>query len=514
MTWKRFLAGALLLVVLSAYLATVGVRAAALARDLAQPGLSAVKSSDVAGLFVPSVKHMGRRSGEGFEGLLFLVLYAVAIAETLLSAGAAYVVPFLGRRARALGLGAAVAAFALPLLLALAWLLSRTGPSRPRAVQETLFVLVGLAVLGCIGFWSAALVTCLVNRVEPWSRPRAGEPAPAAARANGVSYAVVLAAPPLAAAAALYFGLVWDPQRELCQRALLGDAPKVKALLASGASPDRRDRGGRTPLAAAAASGSAQTVALLLEAGADVNRTDGEDATPLHAAARSQRSDVVKLLIAHGAKLDVVDGQGGTPLAAGSHDAATVQALLDAGASPEFHGPGGPTPLMAASRENNTEGVKLLIARGAKVNGREPRGATALICALDARALAAARLLLERGADQGPPAKTPDGASNESAMPHAVGGGPDAVLLLLDFGADPDQWAYGRPLLHHAAQFGWLAVAKRLAEAKVEVNRAVPGQGTALDLAARYKQQEVLDYLLSVGAKGERELAAVAESSK
>lgn len=508
MSWKRYWWGVLVLVPLAAYLGCVGMRAVALAAAVSDSGLSSLRPGEVAMLLVPSMERMGRSSGEGFGGIAFLLAYLVGSVVGALSALGAYAAPLL-RRGRALGLGSALAALATPLLLgAVALALLGRGVNQKQD-QELLTGAVALAVAALLGFWSAALVTRLVAGVELWSRPRAGEPAPAILRVNGLPAVVCLVAPLLLASAVLYFGLVWNPHKALVNRAALGDAAGVASLLEAGASPDGADRAGQRPLCAASSSTSTEVVRLLLDAGADVNAADGEGRTALFYAAERRRGEVVDLLLSRGARVDVADSLGRTPLNAGVGDADITARLLAQVPSPDFRVGGGPTPLMSACQEGAAETVALLIERGADISGAD--GASPpLHLALSMNHLDCARVLLEHGADQGPALSAGESLASGSAMTVAAGAGPPAVLLLLDHGAPPDQWVFGRPLLHQAAQSGWTEVARRLVEAGVEVNRVVPGQGTALDAAAGGWCEEVRAYLLSVGAKHESELASQA----
>ena len=110
-------------------------------------------------------------------------------------------------------------------------------------------------------------------------------------------------------------------------------------------------------------------------------------------------SAVRKMLIG-GSKSVNGRGRGGsTPLmyAALYSDAATVKALLQAGANPNLRNEAGATPLMWAI--DGAEKTKLLLDAGAEVDARSNDGRTALTIAT-ARVGAAdvVKLLLDRGA--------------------------------------------------------------------------------------------------------------------
>ncbi|MER5602084.1 ankyrin repeat domain-containing protein [Streptomyces sp. NPDC002265] len=122
---------------------------------------------------------------------------------------------------------------------------------------------------------------------------------------------------------------------------LAADPAQVRALLRSGAHPERGDRDGTTPLYLASVQGEAEIARLLLEAGArpDVeSRGDGSDGTPLCAAACWGHTETVRALLAHGADpcLREEHGRGPSPLDWADHGAhaETAALLVAAGATP------------------------------------------------------------------------------------------------------------------------------------------------------------------------------------
>jgi ankyrin repeat protein len=74
----------------------------------------------------------------------------------------------------------------------------------------------------------------------------------------------------------------------------------VRALARAGASLDRKDDLGFTPLDQAVGEGDAKIVRFLLHAGANVNRRSA-NGTPLHTACAYRHFQIAKLLLAHGA---------------------------------------------------------------------------------------------------------------------------------------------------------------------------------------------------------------------
>lgn len=73
------------------------------------------------------------------------------------------------------------------------------------------------------------------------------------------------------------------------------DVSLVQKLLRLGASPNKFDQDGRTPLHHAALKGHAEIAKILLEAGADPNAKDPLDYTPLHFASQQGHQVIIKL---------------------------------------------------------------------------------------------------------------------------------------------------------------------------------------------------------------------------
>lgn len=95
----------------------------------------------------------------------------------------------------------------------------------------------------------------------------------------------------------------------LCRR---GDAERISAALAAGASPDTRNEGGSTALMIAAANAGPDAVLALLGAGADVGATNDQGTTALMLAAHWNGPEVVALLLDAGADPSPVDELGRT----------------------------------------------------------------------------------------------------------------------------------------------------------------------------------------------------------
>ncbi|MEU2077478.1 ankyrin repeat domain-containing protein [Streptomyces sp. NPDC013489] len=132
----------------------------------------------------------------------------------------------------------------------------------------------------------------------------------------------------------------------LFEAVLAGDAMRTKALLRSGASPERRNNDGTTPLYLASVQGEAEIARLLMEAGASPETESsglGSEGTPLCAAACWGHTETIRQLLVHGADPHVREdhGTGRSPLDwanDGPHpDAAEI--LRAAGAQPAAQHP-------------------------------------------------------------------------------------------------------------------------------------------------------------------------------
>lgn len=150
--------------------------------------------------------------------------------------------------------------------------------------------------------------------------------------------------------------------------------------------------------------------------------------------------------------------------AAYAGDTARIQALLGAGADPNWADEEGMTPLMAAARVGQLEAVKALIAAGADVNARDAREFTALFYA----------------------------AHN----PELDRGFAPVVQALIDAGADVNaRIFYGLTPLMLAAGGGEGAVCEVLIKAGADVNATNDGGRTALDMARDKHWVDVINLL-------------------
>ena len=147
----------------------------------------------------------------------------------------------------------------------------------------------------------------------------------------------------------------------------------LMAVVAVGVACHVRDE---SPLVRAARSGEVEELRALLADGADPNRREGvNDWTPLRHALHKGQNAAVLVLLDGGARAGGPDGAEALRMAAGYGNAAMVSALLDRGADPHLAS-GGSGGLMIdavggrsdidyrwSGCEGHTEAVRLLLSR-------------------------------------------------------------------------------------------------------------------------------------------------------
>ena len=197
-----------------------------------------------------------------------------------------------------------------------------------------------------------------------------------------------------------------------------GSRKCAAALLAAGASLDRRDGGGATALLAAAAGRRAKAMRLLLQAGADPHCRDSSGSGAAFFAAKGGSAACVRLLREHGVELATQNDFGWSALhaAANSSHVEALSALCEAGVTsrPDAYGW---TPLMIAThrigepgcrcracvkrRARSLQCMRVLLREGAPgtCDAADRQGATAAHLAAAHDSAAALRLLREHGAD-------------------------------------------------------------------------------------------------------------------
>ena len=164
------------------------------------------------------------------------------------------------------------------------------------------------------------------------------------------------------------------------------DLEGIQKSLERGASPNSRNRDGKTALFMGIEKNQIAIVRMMLAAGPDVILASLEKVTPLIAAAYAGNSEIIGLLLDKGAKLEEQDRLHKSALiyAAGMGHTSVVEQLLKADALINAAYADGLTPLMWAAGQGHTETVKLLLAKGAQKQLKDDRGLSAADMAKDA----------------------------------------------------------------------------------------------------------------------------------
>ena len=253
-----------------------------------------------------------------------------------------------------------------------------------------------------------------------------------------------------------------------------------------------------------ASQGDCNGVRKELGEGVPVDARDERDYTPLaYAASRTDTNDdMLRLLIESGADVNAgVDGSKNFPigLAACAGNTSNVRLLLSAGANINFESPSGYTVLINVVHslhddEKLVQVIEFLVNNGAKIDcesdyGESPLSVTSRLGRFDA-----VRFLLDAGADPSPLQWT-------NLLKAVALGTCDEVQRLLDDGDkldDRDRWERTPWLL--ASVVGDIEKAKLIRSAGANINDRERGGATALASCASRGNDEMLSWLLEIGA--------------
>ncbi len=156
---------------------------------------------------------------------------------------------------------------------------------------------------------------------------------------------------------------IYTDSPELVQAVKGNNYKRVKALLASGASPDQQDALGWTALMLSAADNRIKILRLLLSYGADVNIENVYGRTALHFSSRYGHKKVTEILINAGAIIDAGHDTTGQPplfIAIEYNHVEIVKLLVENKANLLIRNRNGYTPLEYAEHKNNGEIARII----------------------------------------------------------------------------------------------------------------------------------------------------------
>jgi ankyrin repeat protein len=276
--------------------------------------------------------------------------------------------------------------------------------------------------------------------------------------------------------------------------ALPYDYPAVfQVLIDAKADINVRAPEGKTPLYVAALNGNVDAVNALLAVGVNMNDTADDGSTPLMAASSDNRLDVVNVLIAAGADLNCVNANGLAAMmfAAVNNHVNIVSTLISAGVDVNrvYRIDGNDvTAVDVALSYDLVDTVAVLEKADAKTICHMMIETSDLVNAVACGDMEhVQQVVVNAGKDEMDMALVIAVRANLCSM----------VKCLLAAGADPDSTDCETRLLDGACIAGYTDIVRELIDAGADFTAKTKGGRTALQLAAQYKQRDVVALLLA-----------------
>lgn len=298
-----------------------------------------------------------------------------------------------------------------------------------------------------------------------------------------------------------------------------GNPELVKYIVEKKVSLNETEHRGRNALHIACYRGNIEIIKYLLSINSKyVDSQDKEGLTPLHIAVERGNLETVKVLVENDAKVDLKNKDGLTSLdlakkldkqeiinyllsatdtifnAIINDDLKTVQQFIeerkiDINLKDKL----GMSPLHLAVKKNEEQIVQYLIKNNANVHIEDNDGRTPLFYAISNKNIVLIKLLIQHKAN----INAQDKFKVTPVLQTCEIGDLPILKYLVSMGAQIDAMnSVGRTALHLAALKGYLNIVQYLVEEKkADVNAKDQGGNTPLDLAAKFKKNEVVEYL-------------------
>ena len=240
---------------------------------------------------------------------------------------------------------------------------------------------------------------------------------------------------------------------------------------------------------------------LILEKGPPVGPGTKFGSDFLLQAAACQREDIIQLLEEKGARIDGTDEELASQMctAAMQDNHILISLLLKHGVDPNIAVAKQPSALMIAVSRCRMENITLLLENGANINARSLEDGRTAILHSSHYELELMRFLLRNGADP----NIPDDKGHTLMYRCLYYGFHEQMRLVLEHGADPNIMdARGQPLA--IAVVCKSDMAKILLEHGADPNSVDDRGVTALCLAARNSDVEMISLLIQKGARKDR----------
>ncbi|MCP4135081.1 MAG: hypothetical protein GY754_29165 [bacterium] len=289
------------------------------------------------------------------------------------------------------------------------------------------------------------------------------------------------------------------------------DLKRIKELYAAGGSLDYNSYDYGQPLHNAITGGQLEVLNFLVNKGADINKRGINKGTILHTALLSEEEnkntyEIVSYIISLSFDVNLKDWNEQTPIFHSTNPRIT-NLLIKHGAKVTIRDYTGSTPLHAIMKDSGVESAKVLIKNGAHINAKDNDGNTPLhYCGSDnCKDGTMMRYMLSAGANVHAKNKyllTPlhiaaagmfgDGHIHRECLNSHIN--EKSVELLIMAGSNVNAMDFKkRTPLHFAAEAGSLKSCMLLVKHGAKVNIKMKGGATALDLAKKYKNKDIVN---------------------